>query len=497
MSFLRNEPVNLSRYLPAFLQSDKSLKAMLDSCSMEHEKQRLLLDDISRQLYVQTATWGLRDWESLLDLKPAISETFSQRRNRVLLYLQHHQTSTILFLEKLANRYISYGSTRITERNPESCFIVSIDSQADLSKLRIDVSGVHEALDLYKPAHLAYYLVIQPGRHLGLNSAGLVKQRVIPDKRWTETQRHIVFPVGLNASGGLKTVKHRQEFSQAYSAILFLTGTLNGRIRLNNAAHDSEERDLGGEVTEHWKVFAGSRMNARAAPRLNDAPTKERSQSYHQADWREVISYHGGSMNASKSHVKKWLTSKTTEWLEKGFARPAYALNCIGTVTTSWQDIGHDAEQTETLFSGSCLNRGKPRRTERKQTSTTTIRGIVFTGSRLNGRKRCMLNNAASETTSRTSTTEKTIVDGLFSGSLLNGGIRLNAGKPETLTRTVHIPIWRNVKHYHGATLLNACKHSVKDVQIEHVTPGRTEKFFDPTRGTLLNNHAVLGYLRL
>ena len=202
-------------------------------------------------------------------------------------------------------------------------------------------------------------------------------------------------------------------------------------------------------------------------------------------------------MNASKHRVKKWLTSKTTEWLEKGFARPPYALNRIGTVTTSWQYIGHDAEQTETLFGGSCLNRGKPRRAERKQTSTTTIRGTVFTGSRLNGRKRCTLNNAASETTSKTSTTEKTIVDGLFSGSLLNGGIRLNAGKPETLTRTVHIPVWRNVKHYHGATLRNACRHSTKDIQIEHVTPGRTEKFFDPTRGTLLNNHAVLGYLRL
>ena len=497
MSFLRNEPVNLSRYLPAFLQSDKNLKTMLDSCSMEHEKQRLLLDDISRQFYVQTATWGLRDWESLLDLKPAISETFSQRRNRVLLYLQHHQTSTILFLEKLADRYISYGSTRITERNPESCFIVSIDSQADLSKLRIDVSGMHEALDLYKPAHLAYYLVIQPGRQLGLNSAGPVKQRVIPDKKWTETQHHIVFPACLNASGSLKMVKHRQEFSQAHSAVLFTAGTLNGRIRLNNAAHDSEERDLGIEVTEHWKVFAGSRMNARAAPRLNDAPTKEQSRTYHQADWREVISYKGGSLNTAKSRVKKWSTSKITERLEKGFSRPPYALNRIGTVTTSWQDIGRDEQQTETLFHGSCLNGSAGRRIEKKQASTTTIHGIVFTGSRLNSRKRCTLNNAASEATSKTSTTEKTIVSYLFSGPLLNGNIRLNGGRPETITRTVHIPVWRNVKHYHGATLLNACKHSVKDVQIEHVTPGRTEKFFDPTRGTLLNNHAVLGYLRL
>lgn len=155
MSFLRNEPVNLSRYLPAFLQSDKSLKAMLDSCSMEHEKQRLLLDDISRQLYVQTATWGLRDWESLLDLKPDAGDTYETRRNRILLKLQSHQTSTQEFMSRLASRYVTNGKAEIKEHNEEYAFDVDIDRKQDTT---VDTDGLYEAIETYRPAHLAWLL---------------------------------------------------------------------------------------------------------------------------------------------------------------------------------------------------------------------------------------------------------------------------------------------------------------------------------------------------
>lgn len=153
MSFLRNEPVNLSRYLPAFLLSDKSLNAMLDSCSMEHEKQRLLLDDISRQFYVQTATWGLGDWERIIDLKPDAGDTYEARRNRILLKLQSHQTSTQEFMSRLATRYVTNGKATLKERNSEYAFDVDIDYANNTT---VDTDGLLEAIETYKPAHLAW-----------------------------------------------------------------------------------------------------------------------------------------------------------------------------------------------------------------------------------------------------------------------------------------------------------------------------------------------------
>ena len=90
MLFLRNQPADLARYLPKFLMSDDSFQKTLDSCSKEHESYRLLLDDLTNQFYINTATWGLADWERILALKPSATDDYEKRRKRILLYLQSH-----------------------------------------------------------------------------------------------------------------------------------------------------------------------------------------------------------------------------------------------------------------------------------------------------------------------------------------------------------------------------------------------------------------------
>ena len=87
MLYLRNQTSNLARYLPQFLQEDEHFKATLAACSTEHEKYRLLIDEITNQFYIETATWGLGDWERILDLKPDVDDDYEQRRNRILLKL--------------------------------------------------------------------------------------------------------------------------------------------------------------------------------------------------------------------------------------------------------------------------------------------------------------------------------------------------------------------------------------------------------------------------
>ena len=66
---LRTYKVDVLRYLPKFLKNDGSFKATEDSLSEEHEKQRLLIIDICKQLFVESATWGLSDWERVYGIK--------------------------------------------------------------------------------------------------------------------------------------------------------------------------------------------------------------------------------------------------------------------------------------------------------------------------------------------------------------------------------------------------------------------------------------------
>lgn len=150
--FLRTVPVNLLRYLPKELAKDIVFKNTLDICSEQHEKMRLKLMDIARQFFVSTATWGLDDWERVLAIKP--QGNIKQRRKRILLKLQSNTTSTVGYMETLAKRYFAENAkVCIEEDNENYVFRLLGDS------VSYDMNGLLEAIETYKPAHLAFLLV--------------------------------------------------------------------------------------------------------------------------------------------------------------------------------------------------------------------------------------------------------------------------------------------------------------------------------------------------
>ena len=83
MSFIRNNPVNIGKYLPVFIQDDKELAGVLQTESAEHNAQRLQLQNILDQFFVDSATWGLSEYEQILDIVPA---AFILRRPQTLLF---------------------------------------------------------------------------------------------------------------------------------------------------------------------------------------------------------------------------------------------------------------------------------------------------------------------------------------------------------------------------------------------------------------------------
>jgi len=148
--FLRTHPIDISRYLPKFLAKDKTFADLLNTFSWEHEKQRLFLQELGKQFFVPTATWGIRDWERIVDVTPDAGDTYEQRRNRVLLKLNGRQTSTLDFMGRLISRYIDGDGGHIQEHNEKNTFTIILEGNIK------DKKGLDEALDTYKPAHLGY-----------------------------------------------------------------------------------------------------------------------------------------------------------------------------------------------------------------------------------------------------------------------------------------------------------------------------------------------------
>lgn len=498
MGWLRDEKVDISKYLPEFVRGDPVLGQTLAIESKEHERQRLEIRDLLAQAFVDTATWGLYDWERILGLKPDAGDSYDQRRNRILLYLQGRQISTVDFLGKLASRYLRNGSAEIVERNEQNAFFVRVNG--DLDKVQVDRKGMHEGLDLYKPAHLAYSIVVSPERRTFLNRAGPVQIRTIPASTWTTQEPYTVFRHGLNAAGPIEIAEHTVTTTTQHRAYRFNGSILNGGLHLNGGGKYSVgEYDAGRDVTESWQIFSFTELpTLNGRMRLNAALKTTRSRTCHVTDWRSRITQRSDTLNRGGGAWKIWSTSSSKTTQERRFRLPFYTLNKCGMKTTTREDVGYDKEITETLFSGAQLN-GSPLRWESTTVTDTQVQTYrVFVGGLLNGSgQRLMLNSAASQTRSMTRKTSKTTVRGLFSRNLLCGKLKLNDCRHESVTRTVHVPVWRDVVHRHGAALLNDAKHQTHSKTITHTVPSRQEKYFDPKHGTLLNSHAVLGYMTL
>lgn len=157
---MRQDSIDISKYLPEFLQKDGNFKAVTNVSSTEHERIRTELQDVFNQFFVSTATWGIALWERVLGLTPAANEIIEYRRNQVLVKMRGTGISTKAVMEKIVN---TYGSGYIIENNDKYNFAIycSADSTA-LIKMKDQIA-------IYKPAHLGYTV------YLGYSWNGAIK----------------------------------------------------------------------------------------------------------------------------------------------------------------------------------------------------------------------------------------------------------------------------------------------------------------------------------
>lgn len=149
-NLLRTYKVDVLRYLPKFLSKDGTFKATQDSLSEEHEKQRLIIIDICKQLFVESATWGLDDWERVYGLENK-HLSIDQRRNLLIVKMRGAQTITEEKLQEIVNLVYPPKNAVVKENTGVNTFKVIIDTIDALDEIR-------RVVEIYKPAHLSYLL---------------------------------------------------------------------------------------------------------------------------------------------------------------------------------------------------------------------------------------------------------------------------------------------------------------------------------------------------
>lgn len=156
MNFIREQDASLSEYLPIFISQDKEINTLLSVESEEHNRQRELLIDILKQFFIHSATWGLDLWEKVFAIYSKLNESYELRRAKIYAKLQSKQISTVEFLTQLASKFFPQQATvEIKEMNPKNLFYLI----ANYTALDNNYFALRDAIEIYKPAHLA--MIIQ------------------------------------------------------------------------------------------------------------------------------------------------------------------------------------------------------------------------------------------------------------------------------------------------------------------------------------------------
>lgn len=154
---LRRTPVKTLKHLPKFLQKDNDFKNTALICDDEHEKLRLAILDVKDQFFVETATWGLSDWERILSISVKNGATIKDRRTQILLKLQGANVVSKAFIINLVNNFLSDNSGNIVQHNKDYYFDICFNNGS-----LFDWVGLQKAIEIYKPAHLGVkYFALQ------------------------------------------------------------------------------------------------------------------------------------------------------------------------------------------------------------------------------------------------------------------------------------------------------------------------------------------------
>lgn len=141
----------LMQMLPRFYDDSPEVDGLLYADAVEIERVRAEARDLLTQLSATTATWGLSDWERVLELPPRPNSPAEIRRSRILAKLRGAAPATIANMLSIINTHIPKKNAKLVELPEPGVINVEFPLQngVALKELNTDINT-------YKPAHLAF-----------------------------------------------------------------------------------------------------------------------------------------------------------------------------------------------------------------------------------------------------------------------------------------------------------------------------------------------------
>ena len=154
--------------LPFFYEECPKTNTIQDGLSSEINNLYSKVEGTIDQLYVNSATWALNEWEKFADIKKT-EGTIEQRRARVASKLKAKGTTTLEVMKSLCKSYSE--DIRVTEIFNEYKILLELitTKENDIPKT-YNFSDMNEAIWEIKPAHLNHEIEINNNRKLNIKT---------------------------------------------------------------------------------------------------------------------------------------------------------------------------------------------------------------------------------------------------------------------------------------------------------------------------------------
>jgi Uncharacterized protein conserved in bacteria (DUF2313). len=144
--------IDLSKYVPPFIYNMGIMKTIYNSQGAELGSLYYYIHDLLKQCFIDTATWGLSNWEEEFGIITNLSLSYEQRRE-ILKAKKRGQGTTTKAMLKNAAQAFSGGEVNILEDNANYSFTVQF---IGIKGIPHNIQAFINMLEDIKPAHLGY-----------------------------------------------------------------------------------------------------------------------------------------------------------------------------------------------------------------------------------------------------------------------------------------------------------------------------------------------------
>lgn len=145
--------VDLTKYVPPFIyENNEIMQAIYKSQGEELGSLLYYLDDLTKQFFIDTATWGLTYWEEEYGIETNLNYSYEERREVIKAKKRGQGTCTKALIKSVAEAF-SGGECKVIENTGPYQFTIKFIGVKGIPR---NMQGLINAVDEIKPAHLVY-----------------------------------------------------------------------------------------------------------------------------------------------------------------------------------------------------------------------------------------------------------------------------------------------------------------------------------------------------